>query len=278
MRSEFQSIISEIWRIAKLIRAARGVPVLLMVFVCTLGFPFSLIADRINVFAAASLTDCLKEVGAIYEKREGDRVVFNFAASSFLERQMEEGAPADVFCSADEAKMDRLEQLGLLAEGTRRSLLSNTLVIVIPMDSLLEIQSPEDLAGPEIKRLALAEPRTVPAGIYSRKYLEQTGLWAKVKPKVIPTANVRAALAAVESGNVDAGMVYRTDAAISDKVRVAYEIPRADGPAISYPMAALKDARSPEAARRFLEFLESEEAVRIFEKFGFTVLPSPHER
>jgi molybdate transport system substrate-binding protein len=228
-------------------------------------------AAPITVFAAASLTDSLKEIAAVYGKQTGQKVAFNFAASSFLARQIEEGAPADIFFSADEARMDALEKKGLLLENTRKSRLSNSLVIVVETNSPLSLASPWDLAGNKVQHIALADPQTVPAGIYAKEYFQKFKLWAAVEPKVVPVDNVRAALSAVESGNVDAGMVYKTDAAISKKVKVAYEIPPADSPHISYPMAVVKDSRQPEAARKFLTFLDSEDAGRIFEKFGFIV-------
>lgn len=230
-------------------------------------------AEDVNVFAAASLADALKAIATPYEKQSGDRIVFNLGASSFLARQIEEGAPADIFFSADEAKMDALEKKRIIVQDTRKSRLSNSLVIVVAADSALHIKSPNDLADPRVKRLALADPKTVPAGIYAKQYLEGLKLWPAVAPKVVPTDNVRAALAAVESGNVEAGIVYRTDAAISHKVKVAFEVPAKEGPAISYPMAVIKDARHPEAARKFLHHLDSPEAGRVFEQFSFIVRP-----
>lgn len=228
-------------------------------------------AADVNVFAAASLTDCLKEIAGAYERQSGDKVVFNFGASSFLARQIEEGAPADIFFSADEAKMDALEKKNLIVKDTRKSRLSNSLVIVVAADSTLSIQSAKDLAGEKVTRLALADPKTVPAGIYAKEHLEKLKLWPAIESKVIPTDNVRAALAAVESGNVEAGIVYKTDASLSKKVKVAHEIPIAEGPAISYPMAVTKESKHPDAAKRFLKHLDSNEAGRIFEKFGFLV-------
>jgi len=232
---------------------------------------FAVRAADLTVFAAASLTDCLKRIAADYEQQTGRKVVFNFGASSALDRQIEEGAPADIFFSADEAKMDDLEKHGRLLSGTRKSRLSNALVIVVAADSPLPLHSATDLARPEIKRIALADPKIVPAGIYSREYLAQHGLWQNVEPKVVPTENVRAALAAVESGNVEAGMVYKTDAAISRKVKVACEIAPQDGPPISYPMAVLKEAKDPPAAKAFLDYLDGPEAARVFERYGFII-------
>ena len=227
---------------------------------------------EVEVFAAASLTDSLKEIASVYEKTSEDRVVFNFAASSMLARQIDEGAPADIFFSADEAKMDGLEKKELLESGTRKSLLSNRLVIVVAADGDARINSPEDLAGPMVKRLALADPAAVPAGVYSKEFLERRKLWAAVRGKVVPTENVRAALAAVESGNVDAGMVYQTDAAVSKAVKVVYQVPSGEGPSISYPLAIIKGCRHMGAARRFAAYLESPQALQVFRTGGFITL------
>ena len=228
-------------------------------------------AAEVVVFAAASLTDSLKEIASTYAKQSGDRILFNFSASSMLARQIEEGAPADLFFSADEAKMDGLEKKGLIVKETRKSRLSNSLVIVIARDHGAAIGGPGGLATDKVKRIAIAEPTTVPAGIYAKEYLQKQNLWPAVEAKVIPTENVRAALAAVESGNVEAGIVYRTDAAISRKVKTAYEVPAKDGPDISYPVALAKLAKQPEAAKKFLVYLGSDEAAAVFERSGFVI-------
>jgi molybdate transport system substrate-binding protein len=245
---------------------------LLSAWLALLVLTVSVHAAEVSVFAAASLTDSLKEIAATYEKHSGDRIIFNFGASSLLARQIEEGAPADVFFSADEAKMDALEQKGLIIRETRKSRLSNTLVIVVASDSPLKIVSAEALAIPAIKRIALANPRTVPAGIYAKAYLEKRNLWAAVEGKVVPTDNVRAALAAVESGNVEAGMVYKTDATISRKVKVVCEIPANEGPVISYPIAVVKESKNVDPARKFVQYLNSPDAARVFQTYGFIVL------
>jgi molybdate transport system substrate-binding protein len=239
------------------------------IWIALLALVLPVCGAEVVVFAAASLTDSLKEIGAAYEKQFGDKVVFNFGASSTLARQIEEGAPADVFFSADEAKMNALEKKGLILKETRRSRLSNSLVIVAAAEGGAAIRGPQDLATGKVKRLALAEPKTVPAGIYAKEYLQKQNLWTSVDSKVIPTENVRAALAAVEAGNVDAGIVYKTDAAISKRIKVVYEVPSTDSPDISYPVAVLKDAKQPEPAKSFLKFLDSDEAGKSFEKFGF---------
>jgi molybdate transport system substrate-binding protein len=229
------------------------------------------LAGEVTVFAAASLTDAMQEIGSAYEKETGDKVVLNLGASSALARQIQEGAPADLFFSADEAKMNDLEKRGLVAKGTRRSLLSNTLVIVVPGDSSLKIASPGDLATSKVRALALAEPQSVPAGIYAKEWLKSQKLWSRIIDKVIPTENVRGALAAVESGNADLGIVYKTDAGISKKVRIAYEVPVAEGPKISYPLAVISESTRQDAARRLLAYLASDAALDVFRKYGFLV-------
>ncbi len=249
-------------------KAARSIAALALVFLAG-----STHAANVSVFAAASLTESLKEIATAYEKQSGDKIVFNLGASSFLARQIEEGAPADIFFSADEAKMDALDRKGLIAKGTRRSRLSNTLVIVVAADRAPAIHRAQDLTNATVRRIALADPKTVPAGIYAKEYLEKLNLWAALEKKVVPTDNVRAALAAVESGNVEAGMVYKTDAGLSKKVEVACDVPAKDGPAISYPVALVRESKQPGAARKFLNHLNSPEATRVFEKFGFIVRP-----
>ena len=192
--------------------------------------------------------------------------VFNFAASNTLARQISEGAPADIFISADEAQMDGLQEAGFLLEGTRRRLLSNTLAVVVGIDSHLQILSPQQLAADTLKRLALADTRAVPAGVYAKEYLEKNGVWEAVKERVVPTENVRAALAAVESGNADAGIVYKTDATISKAVKIAYVVPPHEGPRISYPIAIIKNSGHPDAARRFVAYLTTEAAMAVFQE------------
>src|SRR5271169_2590073 len=232
-----------------------------------LAFSSHVLAEEVMVFAAVSLTDALKEVAVAYEKRSGDKLLFNLGASSMLALQIREGAPADLFLSADEAQMDGLEKAGFLLPGSRRSLLSNTLVIVVSSDGGAKIVSPRDLLS--VRTLALAEPKIVPAGVYAKEYLEKLGLWDALASRVVPTENVRACLAAVEAGNADAGIVYRTDALISKKVRVAWAVPAEEGPHISYPVAIVKDAAHSGAAKRLAAYLASEPAREVFVRYGF---------
>lgn len=233
-------------------------------------------AATVTVFAAASLTDTLRELAGIYEHGDSDKIVLNLGASSTLARQIEAGAPADIFFSADEAKMDHLEQAGLLDSNTRRNRLSNSLVIIVAAEAGAAVHSPQDLLKPQVKRVALGDPRAVPIGVYARQYLERLGLWKTLTPKIVPTENVRAALGAVESGDADAAFVYKTDALMSKHVTVAFAVPPDHGPAISYPMALVKGAKP--AAKNFLDFLNSDQAAKVFEKYGFRIIngqPAP---
>lgn len=233
-----------------------------------IGFTFNCYAAEIQVYAAASLTDALTEIGEQHQKQTGDQLIFNFAASSVLARQIEEGAPADIFFSADEAKMDSLQKKKLIVPETRKSLLSNILVIVVPEDSKLKLSSAKDLLNVR-GYIAIAEPKTVPAGIYAKEYLSKIDIWAKVIDHLVPTENVRAALVAVELGNADAGIVYKTDAEISKKTRLAFEVPLQEGPKISYPIAVVSESKNIEAAKKALSYIESEAALEVFKKYKF---------
>ena len=234
-------------------------------------------AAQVTVFAAASLTESLKQIAADYEKTSGDKIIFNFAASGTLSRQIEAGAPADIFFAADETKADALEKKGLLVNGTRKSLLGNSLVIVTAPD-ITAIHAPAELTNAAVQHVALGELKTVPCGTYAKAYLEKLSLWPAIESKVVPCESVRAVLAAVESGNADAGFVYKTDAAISRKVKVSCEIPAAEAPRISYPLALLKEAPQPDAARKFMTYLESNAATAVFKQFGFLILKAPTDQ
>ncbi len=171
--------------------------------------------------------------------------------------------------------MDALAQKDLIDTKTRVRRLSNTLVVIVPLDSPVAIRSAADLVQPATQRIALADPASVPAGIYAKAWLQRLGIWTNIAPKVVTSVSVRAALAAVESGNVEAGIVFKTDAAISKKVMVACSALPADTPEISYPVALLKAAPQPAAAQKFLDYLNSDPAAQTFIQFGFIVLP-PH--
>jgi molybdate transport system substrate-binding protein len=223
-------------------------------------------ADELLVFAAASLTESIRELGKGFEAKTGTAVRFSFGSSSDLARQIKAGAPADVFFSADTAKMDDLQGAGLVRKEDRHEFLGNQLVVVVPLGSTLRISSAADLVN--LPRLALADPDTVPAGIYAKKWLDGLGLWTAVKPRVVPTLDVRAALAAVESEGVSAGVVYRTDAAISRKIRIAYEV--TNGPEITYSVARVAASKNS-SSQAFVNYLASEAGRAVFKKRGFLV-------
>jgi molybdate transport system substrate-binding protein len=244
-------------------------------FLLTIGF-ISASAAEIKVFAAVSLTDALHAIAAKYEPASGDKLLFDLAGSNVLALQIQHGAPADIFFSADEAQMDRLAKAGQIVSDSRKDIVYNQLVAVVRIDSTLSLKSLADLAEPDIKHLALGDPRSVPAGVYARKYLERAGLWTQIEPRVVPTENVRAALAAVESGNVDAGMVYQTDAQISKKVRIAFVVPPSAAITIAYPAAIVQGAPQSEGARHFLSYLQGPEAGAIFQQYGFILARPVH--
>ena len=225
------------------------------------------VGEDVLVFAAASLTESLQEIGKLYLGKTGIAVSFSFGSSSDLARQIEAGAPADVFFSADTAKMDSLEKAGLVRGQDRREFLSNRLAVVAVASSKRRVHGPRDLL--HFSRIALADPEAVPAGIYAKKWLEGAGVWKEIAGRVVPTLDVRAALAAVESGGVEAAVVYSTDARISKKVRSLFE--NSGDPAILYSVAPL--ARSAKAAANFVAFLQGKEAEEIFLRAGFFVIP-----
>jgi molybdate transport system substrate-binding protein len=222
----------------------------------------------LTVSAAISLTEALEAAAAAYRAAGGTPVRFNFGGSNALARQIVNGAPVDVFLSADEAQMDVVEKAGLVAAGTRVAVVANRLVLVV--DSRSAVKAVSDLGAAEIRRIAIGDPAAVPAGVYARQYLERIGQWTRLEHKVVPVANVRAALTAVQNGSADAAFVYATDARIAPALRVVATITGPEAPRIVYPGAVVKSARQPAAAAKFLEFLRTPPALALFEKHGFT--------
>ena len=227
------------------------------------------------VFAAASLKEALDEVAASFAAGRAGRVDVSYAASSALARQIERGAPADVFISADTEWADYLDKRGLTAPGTRRNLLANDLVLVAPAASAVRVKLAPGVdiaAALGGRRLAMADPGSVPAGKYGRAALTSLGAWKGVEAKVAGAENVRAALALVARGEAPLGIVYRTDAMAEKRVRIVDTFPPASHPPIVYPMAILRRSSSP-VALAFEGYLTTPEARAIFERFGFRVLP-----
>jgi molybdate transport system substrate-binding protein len=228
-------------------------------------------AQDLLVFGAASLRDALDAVVEAYEQNGGSAVRTAYASSSTLARQIEQGAPADIFIAANPQWMDYLEQRDLLREGSRADLLGNGLVLVAPLDSAatIEIAPGFDLAGLlGDGLLAMGDPDHVPAGIYGRAALENLGVWDAVAPKVARADNVRAALALVARGETPLGVVYRSDAIADHGVKVVATFPPDSHPPITYPVAVMADSTNADADA-FVALLRSEAAAAIFEQYGF---------
>jgi len=226
-------------------------------------------ADLI-VSAAASLTNALREVGKAFEEgNPGHKVVFNFASSDVLLAQIAKGAPADVFATADMESMDRAEQRSLLAPGTRRTLLGNKLTLIAPASASIPLTGLASLADAAVRRIAIGNPASVPAGRYAREAMDRAGVWNRLEPKLILAQHVRQVLDYVARGEVDAGLVYATDAAImAEKVKVKAEIPTSTP--IAYPVALVNDTRKRALAEAFMKTLTSPQAQSIFKRYGFS--------
>jgi molybdate transport system substrate-binding protein len=217
------------------------------------------------VSAAISLTDALTESAAAYRAGGGGEVRFNFAGSNVLARQIVNGAPADLFISADAAQMALAASRNAVDAAV--PLLHNRLAVVTPSGQAVRVPDLQGLL--RLRRIAVGDPDAVPAGVYAREYLQRRGLWASLQPRLLPLANVRAALNAVESGGADAGIVYESDAAASPRVDLAVLIDGPDAPVITYPAALVTRSTNKGAAARFLRYLQGPEAGSIFRRYRF---------
>ena len=232
--------------------------------------PASAQSTTILVAAAASLQDALKEIDPLFKSANPNiRVNYNFAASGPLQQQIEQGAPVDVFISAGARQMDALQRKGLIRTGTRRTLLTNRLVLVVPRNTPQPIRTFQALTAPTIKRIAVGEPRSVPAGQYAEEVFKTLGILDKIRSKFVFGNSVRNVLSRVESGDADAGVVYATDAKISPQVVVTATAPANSHSPIAYPMAVIATSRQPQVAIIYQQFLTSRKAQRIFQKYGF---------
>jgi molybdate transport system substrate-binding protein len=230
--------------------------------------------NQLLVFAAASTTDAVSEVGQAFKQKTGIKVTNSFAASSTLAKQVAHGAPAEIYISANQKWMDYLAKQDLIIAGSRVNVLRNSLVFIAPSDSKIKtLKISRDLNLREIlgqERLALGDPAHVPAGIYAKEALTNLGLWDLVKSQIAAGATVRAALTLVERGETPLGVVYATDAKISPKVKVVGVFPADTHTPISYPAAIVAGNNSAEA-RAYMEFLRSPRAKAVFTKHGFLV-------
>ncbi|URM32596.1 molybdate ABC transporter substrate-binding protein [Cytobacillus firmus] len=221
---------------------------------------------ELTISAAASLQDALTEIEARFEKEHPNvRINFNFGASGSLQQQISQGAPADLFFSAAEDKFDKLVNDGLIEEKNGMDLVGNELVLVVPKDS--KIDSFHDLT--QADKLSIGTPESVPAGKYAKELLENMDIWNKVEEKVVPAKDVRQVLTYVETNNVDAGIVYKTDALISEKVDMVDTADENTHNPIIYPLGVIKDTSHPEEAKLFYDYLQNEISMGIFEEYGF---------
>ncbi len=224
----------------------------------------------LNVSVAASLTDAIKEINSLYIKDKPNVTITpNFASSGTLQQQIENGAPVDVFLSAAQAQMDNLQNKDLLLNDTRQNFVNNKVVMIVPLDSTLGLTSFNDMATDKVKKVAIGDPKSVPAGKYAHQAFDQLGITAQIQPKEVLGSDVRQVLTYVESGNVDAGIVYSTDALISNKVKVVASAPSEINAQIVYPVAVIKASKIPDVAKDYLHFLFSVQAKTVFEKYGY---------
>ncbi|WEG12374.1 molybdate ABC transporter substrate-binding protein [Pullulanibacillus sp. KACC 23026] len=224
---------------------------------------------ELTISAAASMQDALNEVKDAYEKTSPNKLVINFGSSGTLETQIEQGAPVDLFLSAAEDNMKALSDKGLIDPTHETDLLKNDLVLIVPKTSSLSIKSLDDLKSDSVKKVGIGIPDSVPAGAYAKEALTNTKDWDAVQPKLVQGKDVRQVLDYVETGNVEAGIVYRTDALISSKVKIAATIPDSEHSPIVYPVGIIKDSKHAKAAQDFYKFLQTDQAGKIFEKYGF---------
>jgi molybdate transport system substrate-binding protein len=225
---------------------------------------------ELHVATAASLPDAMKELAEAYKAEHPEiTLTFNFGSSGALQQAIENGGETDLFFSAAQKQMDALEKSGNLAEGTRRDLLENSVVLVVPAGSTLDLKSFADLTRPELKHIALGEPKGVPVGQYAEEILTQLNILEQVKERAVYGSDVRQVLAWVAAGEADCGVVYATDAAIDSKVKVVSKAPEGSHKPVIYPAAVIKGTKHPEEAKAFLDFAGSGQGRKVFEKYGF---------
>ena len=236
--------------------------------------PCKALAGELIISAAASLSDALGEIGKAFKSKHPlDRLFFNWGASGTLMRQIEQGAPADLFISASPYEMNELELKNLIVNQTRRDLLKNEVVLIIPAGSGRSFKSFRDLNDPSIKRIAVGDPEFVPCGRYTRQILVHLGLWESLKPRMIFGADVRQVLEYVLRGEVDAGVVFATDAAMGNgEVKVAAMAPENTHEPVVYPAAVIKGTKNPKLAEEWMDFMAGPEGTALFKKYHFKTI------
>ena len=221
------------------------------------------------ISAAASMTDVLTEMAELYkEVAPNVTLTYTFGSSGALQAQIEEGAPSDIFMSAAQKQMDTLEEGGYIIKDTRKTLLVNKVVLISPLDSESSVTSFEELVNPEVENIGIGDPTSVPVGQYSEEIFTNLDIWDEINAKAVYGSDVRTVLTWVEAGEVDFGLVYATDAASTDKIKVLTEAPEGSHKEVSYPVAVIKSSNNVDAAQAFLDYLSSEEAAEVFVKYG----------
>ncbi|MGD0855818.1 MAG: molybdate ABC transporter substrate-binding protein [Dehalococcoidia bacterium] len=229
-------------------------------------------AATVNVSAAASLTDALKEVNKLYvEANPNVTVIPNFGGSGTLQKQIENGAPVDIFISAAAAQMDALQKEKMIIDDTRRNLLINKVVLIVPSGNPLGIGDFKDLVSDKVAKIAIGDPKSVPAGMYAQQIFDKFGISDSLKSKLVLGSDVRQVLTYVESGNVDAGIVFITDAKISGKVKIVANAPDDINAKVVYPVAMIQASKNTLVALGYESFLFSNQAIAVFEKYGFNM-------
>jgi molybdate transport system substrate-binding protein len=226
--------------------------------------------SEIIVSAAVSLKNAFEELGALYERNTGVRVRLNLGASGLLQKQIEAGAPVDIFASAGGKQMDEIQARGLIFSETRRNLARNSIVLVVPLHSKISVRSFQELARPEVGRIAIGNPRTVPAGQYAQEALKTLNLWAKLEDRLILAENARQVLDYVVRGEVEAGIVYASDVSVaSDRVTIADRAPKETHGPIIYAMAIIRGTGDRASAQRFIDLVLSDTGQAVLKKNGF---------
>lgn len=227
---------------------------------------------ELHVSAAASLTDVMKELAENYKKDHPNvEIKFNFGSSGALQQAIQNGGSADLFFSAAQKQMNELEKAGDLAADTRRDLLINEVVLIVPKEGGKDIKAFDEITSDKVAKIALGEPKGVPVGQYSEEVFNNMKILDQVKAKAVYGSDVRQVLAWVENGEADCGVVYATDAAISQKVKIVAKAPEGTHKPIIYPVAILKDSKQKDAAAEFLKFVSAPESAKLFQKYGFEV-------
>lgn len=225
---------------------------------------------ELHIAAAASLTNAMQELADSYKQEHPEvTITFNFGSSGALQQAIEHGGETDLFFSASPKQMNALEQANLLVADTRKDLLENSLVLIVPQDSPADLKSFASLNQPEFQHIAMGDPQSVPVGQYTEEILIHTGIMDKVKPKAVYGSDVRQVLAWVAAGEADCGIVYSTDAATTPQVKVAAKAPAEAHKPVIYPAAVINTTKHLEAAKDFLAFASSEQAKTIFAEYGF---------